>query len=172
MFPRWSADTQADRLSNDDHPKKKKKIEDLNMFYIHRIFHALPKKENIYKSLKNVFPWTVFSCDLKDQNVSVKCFVSWNGLKWRSNHYWFIYKDFLSLPSSKNQFCETFSWYMIDSVVVWFYGISTIVGYLMPNPFLYIYTIIFQTIQFIISIVFCLYSWMSKQFYFKQFSLA
>ena len=33
--------------------------------------------------------------------------------------------------------------------LVWFYGIPTIVGYLMPNPFLYI-----------------------KQFYFKQFSLA
>ena len=33
--------------------------------------------------------------------------------------------------------------------LVWFYGISTIVGYLMPNPF-YTY----------------------KQFYFKQFSLA
>ena len=32
--------------------------------------------------------------------------------------------------------------------LVWFYGISTIVGYLMPNPF-YTY----------------------KQFYFKQFSL-
>ena len=25
--------------------------------------------------------------------------------------------------------------------LVWFYGISTIVGYLMPNPFLYIYLI-------------------------------
>ena len=23
--------------------------------------------------------------------------------------------------------------------LVWFYGISTILGYLMPNPFLYIY---------------------------------
>ena len=33
--------------------------------------------------------------------------------------------------------------------LVWFYGISTIVGYLMQNPFLYI-----------------------KQFYSKQFSLA
>ena len=33
--------------------------------------------------------------------------------------------------------------------LVWFYGISTIVGYLMPNPF-YTY----------------------KRFYFKQFSLA
>ena len=33
--------------------------------------------------------------------------------------------------------------------LVWFYGISTIIGYLMPNPF---YTI--------------------KQFYFKQFDLA
>ena len=44
----------------------------------------------------------------------------------------------------------------------WFYGISTFVGYLMPNPFLYIYTVLFQTIQFSIQ----------KQFYFKQFSLA
>ena len=34
-------------------------------------------------------------------------------------------------------------------VLIWFYGISTIVGYLIPNPF---YTF--------------------KQFYFKQFSLA
>ena len=35
--------------------------------------------------------------------------------------------------------------------LVWFYGISTIVGYLMPNPFLYIKTVLFQTIQFCIS---------------------
>ena len=32
--------------------------------------------------------------------------------------------------------------------MVWFYGISTIIGYLMSNPFLYIQTAIFQTIQF------------------------
>ena len=32
--------------------------------------------------------------------------------------------------------------------LVWFYGISTIVGYLMLNPFLYIQTVLFQTIQF------------------------
>ena len=32
--------------------------------------------------------------------------------------------------------------------LVWFYSISTIVGYLMPNPFLYLYTVLFQTIQF------------------------
>ena len=35
--------------------------------------------------------------------------------------------------------------------MVWFYGISIIVGYLMPNPFLYIKSILFQTIQFSIS---------------------
>ena len=29
-----------------------------------------------------------------------------------------------------------------------FYGISTIVDYLMPDPFLYIQTVLFQTIQF------------------------
>ena len=35
--------------------------------------------------------------------------------------------------------------------MVWFYGISTIVGYLMPNPFLYNKTVLFQAIQFSIS---------------------
>ena len=34
---------------------------------------------------------------------------------------------------------------------VGFYGISTIVGYLMPNSFLFVYTVLFQTIQFSIS---------------------
>ena len=37
---------------------------------------------------------------------------------------------------------------------VWFYGISTIVGYLMPSPFLYVKTVLFHTIQFSISIQF------------------
>ena len=50
--------------------------------------------------------------------------------------------------------------------MVWFYGISTIVCYLMPNPFLYIYTVLFQTIQFNISTQF---KW-QKELYFKQFS--
>ena len=36
----------------------------------------------------------------------------------------------------------------VSLVLVWLYGISTIVGYLMPNLFLYISTVIFQTIQF------------------------
>ena len=35
--------------------------------------------------------------------------------------------------------------------MVWFYGIQTTVGYLMPNPFICISTILFQTIQFSIS---------------------
>ena len=52
--------------------------------------------------------------------------------------------------------------------LVWFCGISTIVGYLMPNPLLYIKTVLFQTIQFSISTQFqC-----QRQFYFKQFFLA
>ena len=38
--------------------------------------------------------------------------------------------------------------------LVWFYGISTVVGYLMPNPFLYRSTVLFQTIQFSISRLF------------------
>ena len=52
--------------------------------------------------------------------------------------------------------------------LVWFYGTSTIVGYLIPNPFLNIKTVLFQIIQLNISTQFhC-----KKQFYFKQFSLA
>ena len=73
-----------------------------------------------------------------------------------------------------------------------FYGISTSVGYfLMPNPFLYKDTVLFQTVQFSLSTLFncqkhfyfklfCLFKQFSfkqfslayKKFYFKQFSLA
>ena len=53
--------------------------------------------------------------------------------------------------------------------LVWFvgfYGISTFVGYLMPNPFL-CKSVLFQTIQFSISTQFnC-----QKHFYFKLFKL-
>ena len=44
-----------------------------------------------------------------------------------------------------------FVWFGVFFLV---YTISTIVGYLMPNPFLYIQTVLFQTIQFSISILF------------------
>ena len=47
--------------------------------------------------------------------------------------------------------------------LVWFYGLSTIVT---PNPFLNICIVLFQTNQFSVSTVS-----ISKQFYFKQFSL-
>ena len=33
-------------------------------------------------------------------------------------------------------------------LVVWVYGISTFEGYLMPNPFIYKWIVLFQTIQF------------------------
>ena len=57
------------------------------------------------------------------------------------------------------------------------YDISTFAGYLMSNPFSYKWTVLFQTIQFIISTqlncqkysFFKLFSSV-KQFYFKQFS--
>ena len=53
------------------------------------------------------------------------------------------------------------------SWLVGFYDISTIVRYLMPNPFLCIQIVLFQTIQFTINTQFkC-----QKQFYFKLFSL-
>ena len=52
--------------------------------------------------------------------------------------------------------------------LVWFvgfYGISALVSYLMPNPFLCKYSILFQTIQFSISTQFnC-----QKHFHFKLF---
>ena len=48
---------------------------------------------------------------------------------------------------------------------VGFYAISTFVGYLTPNPFLYRYSFLFKTIQFSISTQFnC-----QKHFYFKLF---
>ena len=51
--------------------------------------------------------------------------------------------------------------------LVGFYGISTSVGYLTPNPFLYEYSVLFQSIQFSRSTQFnC-----QKRFYFKLFSL-
>ena len=39
-------------------------------------------------------------------------------------------------------------------VLVWFYGISTLVGYLIPNPFLFKESVLFKTIQFSMSIQF------------------
>ena len=68
-------------------------------------------------------------------------------------------------------FCEAVSYLIpVNStffrLVVWlfgFYGISTFVGYLMPNPFLYLV----QTIQFSISTQFN----GQKHFYFKLYNL-
>ena len=48
-----------------------------------------------------------------------------------------------------------------------FYVISTFVCYLMPNPFLYKQTVLFQTVQFSISTQFSY----QKQFYFELLSL-
>ena len=42
--------------------------------------------------------------------------------------------------------------------LVWFYGILTIVRYFIPNLFLYIQIVLFQTIHFSISTVFCLHA--------------
>ena len=53
-----------------------------------------------------------------------------------------------------------------------FNGTSTVVGYLMLNLLLYIRTVLFQTIQFCISIVFVYIQLNVKKFYFKQFSVA
>ena len=51
--------------------------------------------------------------------------------------------------------------------LVGFYGTSTFVGYLTPNPFLYELSVLFQIIQSSMSTHFnC-----QKHFYFKPFSL-
>ena len=55
----------------------------------------------------------------------------------------------------------------VGGLVGWFYGISTVLGYLMSNPFLYKSSVLFQTIQFSMSTQFnC-----QKHFFFKLFSL-
>ena len=51
--------------------------------------------------------------------------------------------------------------------LVGFYGISTVIGYLMPNPLLFKLSVQFQTIQFSMSTQFNF----QKHFYFKLFSL-
>ena len=74
--------------------------------------------------------------------------------------------------------------------MIWFVWVLSHINHsrlLMPNPFsyIYIYTVLFQTIQFLISIVFVYTQFiiktvlfqtiqfsMQKQFYFTQFSLA
>ena len=59
---------------------------------------------------------------------------------------------------------------LYSSLVSWlvgFYGTSTFLGYLTPNPFLYKLSVLFQTIQFRMSTQFdC-----QKHFYFKLFGL-
>ena len=60
--------------------------------------------------------------------------------------------------------------YIYVYIYVWlvgFYGISTFVGYLTPNPFLCKKSVLFQTFHFSVSTLFnC-----EKHFYFKLFSL-
>ena len=57
--------------------------------------------------------------------------------------FWFVYKPFGSMV--KFQFLAQFpgdpfpTQLCLFFGLVCFYGISTVVGYLMPNPFLYIY---------------------------------
>ena len=59
-----------------------------------------------------------------------------------------------------------FFFHQVD-LLVGFYGISTFVGYLMPNLLLYKESVLFQTIQIFMSSQFnC-----QKHFYFKLFSL-
>ena len=56
--------------------------------------------------------------------------------------------------------------YWLVGRLVGFYGISTFVGYLTPNPFLFKLSVLFQTIQFSMSTQ----SNCQKHFYFKLFN--
>ena len=57
--------------------------------------------------------------------------------------------------------------YIYNCSLFRFYDISTFISHLMPNPFLYEWSVLFQTIQFSISTQFIC----QKHFYFKLFSL-
>ena len=46
-----------------------------------------------------------------------------------------------------HEYCTFDSWFDL----VWLYGTSTIISYLMPNQCFYIKTVLFETIQFCIS---------------------
>ena len=63
----------------------------------------------------------------------------------------------LHLWASPPPLSLNFIFFFVFWLVGWlgFNVISTIVGYFMPNPFLYIKTVLFQTIQFSINIQFC-----------------
>ena len=70
------------------------------------------------------------------------------------------------------RFCNDFKRFKIEAYsktqgLVWYYGTSTIVGYLMPILCLYIQTVLFQTIQFSMSTQFK----SQKPFCFKLFIL-
>ena len=61
-------------------------------------------------------------------------------------NYFLLIKN--SVGVNKNIMTESFADWL---GLLWFYCISTIVGYSLPNLFLYIQTVLFQTIQFSIS---------------------
>ena len=64
------------------------------------------------------------------------------------------------------QYCLIYLWFLL-SWLVGFYGISTFVGYLTPNPLLCKKSVLFKTNQFSMNAPFnC-----QKHFYFKLFSL-
>ena len=65
----------------------------------------------------------------------------------------FVFPDLQDNPGKVN-LSNLLDRFIREVGLVWFYCTSTIVGYLKPNPFLYIYTVLFQTIQFSISIQF------------------
>ncbi len=70
----------------------------------------------------------------------------------------------MKLIFNQKFFCD------LDGLIwfVGFYGISTFVGYLMPNPFVFKQSVLFKTIQFIINTYFN----SKKHFYFKIFKLS
>ena len=104
--------------------------------------------------------WTM-GIETEEEYVTFAPYLDWWPLE--NNRYWKKSETIQSLGNNDEP-----TWYRDFFNLVWFYGISSIVGYLMPKPFWYIQTLLFQTILFSISKQFeC-----KKQFYFKQYRLA
>ena len=70
-----------------------------------------------------------------------------SGLAWFGLVLWYIIHCRLFSAKSSLYIYIRYIWFGL----VWFYAISTIVGYLLQYPFLYILTFLLQTLQFSIS---------------------
>ena len=122
-------------------------------------------------STKDINWWNIFTRDLF-KSVKVLCWTKHIYLeeliagKWCANvlkilfNLWILSSSFKTgrhakatepnLPNTLSIVEDIHIYIWRGLLIGWFDGISSIVGYLMPNPLLYIETVLFQTVQFII----------------------